>query len=169
MKKTYFFSIFIFLCIWIAFTPAFAAGAKGYAVRDCPVMDEPYRDAQEIASLEKGTTVSILRRKGGWMKISTEITEGWVRMLNIRRGTQGAKPNSASETKGVLNLASGRSGSGNVVAATGVRGLSEEELKEAEYNAAEIKKLESFSTSKGQAEGFAKAAGLKSRKVEFLP
>ena len=103
------------------------------------------------------------------MKISTEITEGWVRMLNIRRGTQGAKPNSASETKGVLNLASGRSGSGNVVAATGVRGLSEEELKEAEYNAAEIKKLESFTTSKGQAEGFAKAAGLKSRKVEFLP
>ena len=59
MKKIGFCSIIFCLCTWIAFTPASAADKKGYAIRDCPVMDEPYRDAQEIVRLE---VIHALRR-----------------------------------------------------------------------------------------------------------
>jgi hypothetical protein len=168
MKKIFLFSILVcsFVQVLVAF--ASAAAESGYAVRACGIMDEPYRDAKEIASLEEGATVTILKRKGGWLNISTETIEGWVRMLYIRRGQKEAEPSSATEAKGVLDLASGRAGTGNVVAATGVRGLSEEDLKEAEYNAKEIRKLESFSISKKQAEDFAKEAKLESKAVEFL-
>ena len=66
------------------------------------------------------------------------------------------------------HLASGRAGTGNVVAATGVRGLNEEELKEAKFNPAEIEKMESFTVSRKDAKRFAREGKLNARKVESL-
>ncbi len=179
MKRIFLFSILFSLFVYpviaasvpdnTPFLVASASTESGYAVRDCGIMDGPFRDAEEIASLKKGASVTILKRKGGWLNISIETTEGWVRMLYVRRGQKGSAPSSTTEAKGVLGLSSGRAGTGNVVAATGVRGLGEEELKEAEYSAKQIKKLESFTVSKKKAKKFAKKAKLKSRKVKFLP
>lgn len=170
-----FFSIFVYPVIVASvlgnkpFLVASASTGSGYAVRACGVMDEPYRDAKEIASLKKGASVTILKRKGGWLKISTGAAKGWVRMMYVRRGKKRGAPSATRQARGVLGLAGGRAGSGNVVASTGVRGLDEEELKEAEYSAKQIKKLESFTVSKKKAKKFAKKAKLKSRKVKFLP
>ncbi len=73
---------------------------------------------------------------------------GWVRMLYIRRGASGENASAATEASGVLGLATGRAGSGNVVAATGVRGLDEEDLKEAEFNENEFHITENLSDFK---------------------
>lgn len=141
----------------------------GYVVRSSDLVDEPYRDAKVIATLEKGAPVEILKRKGGWLKIKAGDETGWTRMSKIRKGKAGAKPGAGTEAKGVFALASGRAGSGNVVAATGVRGLSEEDLKEAKFDAQEIKRMESYSVSQKQASRFAKEGGLAPVQVEFLP
>jgi hypothetical protein len=55
-----------------------------------------------------------------------------------------------------------------VVATTGIRGLDEEQLKAAKFDAAELKKAESFATTRAQARTFAADGRLMPRKVEYL-
>ena len=160
---------YIIVLIIILFATTSMAADTGFAVRTSKIMDKPFRDAKAIGTLKKGDNVNILKRKGGWLRISKGESKGWVRMMRVRRGKAGGKPAAGTEAKGVLGLASGRAGSGNVVASTGVRGLSEEELKEAAFNGKELKKLESFNVSNKDARVFAKEAKLVSRSVDFLP
>jgi len=141
----------------------------GHVIRSCDLMDEPYRDANVLTSLDEGADIEILKRKGGWLNISVGEQAGWVRMSKVRKGEVVAAPDSGTEVSGVLELASGRAGTGNVVATTGVRGLSEEELKEAKFNAVEIKKLESFAAPEKRARNFARNGKLVARRLEFLP
>jgi len=144
------------------------ASDPGVAVRSCQVMSEPFKDAQAVTSLKEGDAVEILKRKGGWLNVSSRGKTGWVRMLYIRRGEAGSQPSVTTEASGVLGLATGRAGKGNVVAATGVRGLDEENLKEAEFNEKELQKLKTFATTAKEAKAFAKQAGLKAQQVPYI-
>jgi hypothetical protein len=56
-----------------------------------------------------------------------------------------------------------------VVSATGVRGLGEEELKEAKYSEEEVRKAESYRVSAEGAQKFAQAGQLSPRQMAFLP
>lgn len=147
--------------------PLFAE--PGYLIRSSDLMDEPYRDATPLVELKEGEPVEILKRKGGWLQIESAGKKGWIRMSKIRKGKAPAQPTAGSEAGGVLDLASGRAGTGNVVSATGVRGLNEEQLKEAKFDAGEVKKLDSFAVSEQKAIRFAQAAKLVARELEFIP
>jgi hypothetical protein len=65
------------------------------------------------------------------------------------------------QTAGILAAASGRAGTGQVVSTTGVRGLSEQELKAAKFNESEIKTMESYTQSANDGRNFASAGKLK--------
>jgi len=157
----------LLLCLGMPATLLAAEG--GVAVKKCVILDDRYRDANEIGTLKKGDTVNVLRRRGGWISISAGGTKGWTRLLCIRRGDAGKKASALAEASGVLGLATGRAGSGNVVAATGVRGLDEEDLKGAKFNGQELNKLKSYAVSGKKARKFAGKAGLKSTQVDFIP
>ncbi len=156
------------LVISVVYPIAAPAFENGVALKSCKVLNEPFADAREVASLKEGDPVDIVTRKGGWLNITTRGKTGWVRMLFIRRGPSVGKTSAATEASGVLGLATGRSGKGNVVASTGVRGLSEEELRGAMYNEQELTKLKSYATSNQEAHLFAKEGGLQPQQVEFL-
>jgi hypothetical protein len=158
----------LFLLAGIWYPLESRASDPGVAVRACQVMSEPFQDARLVTSLKEGDTVEILKRKGGWLNISTRGKTGWVRMLYIRRGETGAQASAITEASGVLGLATGRAGSGNVVAATGVRGLDEANLKQAEFNEAELQTLKTYGSSKEDARTFANQAGLKSQTIPFI-
>lgn len=159
---------FLIMLLSIVFPVAGSASDLGVAVRSCEVMSAPFKDAQAVASLKEGDTLEILKRKGGWLQVSAKGKTGWVRMLFVRRGASGEKASAVKEASGVLGLATGRAGSGNVVAATGVRGLDEEELKEAEFNEKEFQTLKSYRTTPKDAQAFANQTGLKAQKVPFI-
>ena len=53
--------------------------------------------------------------------------------------------------------------------ATGVRGLSEEDLKNAHPNPVEFEKLQKYAVNKAKAEKFAHNAKLKARQLDYLP
>lgn len=144
------------------------ASDPGVVVRSCQVMSEPFKDARSVTSLKEGDTVEILKRKGGWLQVSGKGKTGWVRMLYIRRGESGTQASATTEASRVLGLATGRAGGGNVVAATGVRGLDEENLKEAVFNEKELRTLKTFAASGKVAKAFAKEAGLKSQQVPYI-
>lgn len=141
------------------------AGEMGSALKADIIRAEPYSDAKKTGSFVRGDKLEILGKKGAWLKIKTAKDSGWVRLLSVKRGTS----KGGNEAAGILALASGRAGTGQVVATTGIRGLNEEELKSAEYNAAEIKKLESYTQTSEQGRQFAQSGGLESVIFSYLP
>ncbi|MEQ1602870.1 MAG: SH3 domain-containing protein [Methylophilaceae bacterium] len=157
-------SIIIATILWL---PGLSLAAEfGTALKTDTMRSEPYADAKTTGNFARGEKLEILSKKGAWLQIKTSKNTGWVRLLSIKRG---AGASGGSQISGVLGLASGRAGTGQVVATTGVRGLSEEELKHAEFNENEISKLEQHMQSAEQAQKFASQAGLKAVKFNYLP
>jgi len=142
------------------------AGDGGSALKADDLRAEPFRDAKAVGSLTAGDRVEILKKQGGWFQVKSAKGSGWVRMLSIRRGES---RKGGGDAAGILGLASGRAGTGQVVATTGIRSLSEEELKAAKYNEVELKKAESYATTRADARQFATSGTLVARKVEYLP
>jgi hypothetical protein len=141
---------------------------SGTALKSDDIKAEPFRDAKTVGRIQKDDKVNIVSRRSGWLQVRTGKAAGWVRMLSIRRGAAG-KADVGQEIGGVAGLATGRAGTGQVVSSTGVRGLSEEELKEAKFSEAEIAKAESYATSATAAKSFAAQARLAATQVAFLP
>jgi hypothetical protein len=154
-------------------TPAIAAEAKlvatatesGSALKTDDIKAEPFRDAKAVGALASGDKVEILSKDGGWLKVKSQKGNGWVRMLSIRKTGSGKATGNAG---GLLALASGRAGTGKVVATTGIRGLSEEELKSAQFNAGQLTLAESYGVSSVQAQQFAARGKLKARTMDYL-
>lgn len=158
MKRT------ITFLMLLAATTAGAA-ETGTALKSDNLRAEPYSDAKFIGNIARGDTLEILDKKGAWLKIKSTKSSGWVRLLSVKRGALGK----SNDAEGVLGLATGRAGTGQVVSTTGVRGLSEEDLKAAKFNEEEIKKLEGNGISGSEAQQFASKGGLQARKLDYLP
>lgn len=142
------------------------ADQTAYTVRSTEIKQQPFSDAPTVATLSEKTSVNILSREGGWMKISSGQGNGWVKMLSLRSNGTATKPGD-SGLQSLLN--SGRAGSRGVTVATGVRGLSEEDLKNARANPRELEKLQRYAVDKSQAEKFARDAKLKTQQMDYLP
>lgn len=143
--------------------PTLAATEPGSAIKADEIKAEPFRDAKALGTLKVGDPVQIVKRDGAWLQIASP-KKGWVKMLSIRRGGAAA----GASLTGVAALASGRAGTGKIVSTTGIRGLNEEELKNAKFNDQEIKTLEANTVSKVEAEKFAAKGKLKARQVAYL-
>jgi len=156
----------LWLLLAALFLPVVSLAAEsGSALKVDVLRAQPYSDAKKTGDIKRGEKLQILGKKGAWLNVKTTKAGGWVRLLSVKRGAA----SSGSQVKGVLDVASGRAGTGKVVATTGVRGLNEEELKNAKYSEVEVKKLESFTITSGQAQQFAKSGGLKAVKFNYLP
>lgn len=142
------------------------AGESGTMIKADELKAEPFHDSKSVSSLAVGDKVIILKKDGGWLKVKSDKGSGWMRMLSIRRGTVAGKATAGAS--GLASLASGRAGTGKVVATTGIRGLNEEELKAAKYDEDEVKQAESFVTTRAEAQKFAAKGKLKVQQVDYL-
>jgi hypothetical protein len=158
--------LLIALLLSVALPVPVVAGETGVLLKNDGLMKEPFRDAKMVGSLTAGDKVEILGKQGGWLQVKGTKGSGWVHMLSVRRGE--ARKGTV-DAAGVLGLASGRAGTGRVVATTGIRGLSEEDLKAARYDEAELKKDEAYGVTQAEARKFAAQGKLVARKVEYLP
>ncbi len=129
------------------------------------LLDKPFSNAKTISTLKAGSKVEIIGRSGGWYQVKAGTQTGWLRMLSVRRPTSG-KPTSVA---GVAGVASGRTGSGAVVTTTGVRGLDNGELDNAQFNEAQIAQAEKLRVSATDAAAFAKQGGLAHVDAPKLP
>lgn len=156
--KLKFSAIFIAACLLPAiYGSAVLAAETGTALKNDTIRKEPYADAKTAGSFTRGESLEILKKQGAWLQVKTKKSTGWVRLLSVKRGTS----TTGNQTAGILAAASGRAGTGQVVSTTGVRGLSEEELKAAKFNEAEIKTMESYTLSADDGRSFANAGKLK--------
>jgi hypothetical protein len=145
--------------------PVYAEQAA-YAVRATEIKEQPFSDAPTVATLKEKAGVTMLSRQGGWVNINSEVGAGWVKLLSLRSDAVAVKKGD-SGLQSLLNA--GRSGSSGVTVATGVRGLSEEDLKNAQPNPKEFEKLQSYAVDKNHAEKFAASAKLKPNTLDYLP
>lgn len=141
------------------------AAESGTTVKSDSVRAAPFSDAKIVATLPAATKVEILKKDGGWYQIKSAQGSGWMRMLSLRRGAMKAADKPLS---GLSGLASGRAGTGKIVATTGIRGLNEEQLKAAQYDEKQVTLLESSTSSRAEAQKFASKAKLKARQIDYL-
>jgi uncharacterized protein YraI len=144
-------------------TPLFAADT-GSAIKDEKLLASPSSTAHQVGALTKGEAVTIVSSSSGWLQVKGRAGQGWVRLLSIRKGASGSSSSSVAD---VVALTQGRSG--QVVATAGIRGLDEEDLRGANFNARELEKLEGFAVSRAEAEKFAHKSQLRPRLVAWLP
>ncbi len=140
--------------------PAWAG--TGSLIKDEDMKAEPTSSAATVKRVAKGSAVEILARKGGWTEIKTAGKVGWVRILSVKTNASGA---SAAD---LAAFTSNRDNS-QVVAVAGLRGLNEEDLKAAKFDAKELAAMDQFVASRAAAEQFAHSAGLVRRNLAQLP
>ena len=154
------------LLLCASFVAPVYAKQPAYTVRSTEIKQQPFSDAATVATLSEKASVNILSRQGGWVRITSESGNGWVKMLSLRSDNTAAKQGDTG-LQSLLNV--GRSGSSGITVATGVRGLSEEDLKNAHPNPREFEKLQNYAVSKAKAEKFARDAKLKTQLLGYLP
>jgi hypothetical protein len=137
-----------------------------YTVRSTEIKQLPYSDAATVGTLGEKASVNVMSRQGGWVKITSAKGNGWVRMLSLR-GDSTTKKSGDTGLQSLINV--GRSGSSGIAMTTGVRGLSEEDLKNAQPNPGEFEKLQNYAVNKAKAEKFAREAKLKTQQLDYLP
>lgn len=155
------------LCALLLYAGA-AFAATGTLLRDEHLRATPSATATATAELPKGASVEILARQGGWLQIRTAGKTGWVRVLSVR-SSSASQRDVGGELAGVIGMGTRQADPGRVVSVAGVRGLSEQDLKAAHFNAQELERLDQYAVSRAAAQSFAREAGLASRSIDYLP
>lgn len=133
--------------------------------RDSPLYSEPRLDSPPVTRLKLGSTGEVLGKQNGWLNLKTPDGTGWLFSFNVRFPVQ--KAESGEPSSGLGRLFGPRRTVG-VTSTIGIRGLDEEDLKQANFNAGQMKQLDGYAATKQAAEEGARASGLAPVKVEYL-
>ena len=146
--------------------PLLAHGEPATLVRAADLKAQPATDAATVTQLAAEAAVDAGERNGGWVRVKTAAgAEGWVKLLALRYGAPGAAKRGDSGLAQAVNVA--RTGSSGTQVTTGVRGLDENDLKTAQPNPVELKKLQGYAESKDGSSRFAEDGKLKAQRVEY--
>ncbi len=126
-----------------------------------------------IRTLPQRTPVQQLERKGAWTRVKIDKDTGWVRMMHLRGGAiivESEQTSGGSFLSGFSRLlGGGPAGNTRAQSATvGVRGFSEEDLRKAQLNPAELAKLKRYQAGDAEARRLAEQAKLQPRDVAYL-
>lgn len=152
------------LLLCVAATPALAA--PGTVLRNEKLYSQPSASSAVTGSAAKGTAVEITAKQGGWLRVSAGRTSGWIRLLSVRAGAGGLRGAGLGD---VVGAATTRSDPSRVVAVAGLRGLNDEDLKQAKFNESELARLDAWKVTPAQARAFAGQSGLVAVNVPALP
>lgn len=157
--------LFVWFCL-IGFAAGAWSAEEAYTIRATELKAKPYRDAQTLVTLPERSKVVVLQRHASWTQVRAGETAGWVKMLSIQlaRGSTGRHADNG--LRSLFNVA--RSGSSGATVTTGVRGLSEEQLKNTRPDPQALEEARRYAASKAEAQRFAAEGKLKSQQVDYL-
>lgn len=158
-------------CIGVCFLLAgFAAGVNAEPVtleRESVLRAEPRLDAPVTGKLASGASGEALARQGVWVQVKSGESSGWLYSFNVRFGAPAASGGSSGGGS-VLGRVFGPRQRVNVTATIGIRGLEEEDLKQAQFDGDQLQQLDGFAATREQAEAHAGEHGLAAARVEYL-
>ncbi len=173
----------VLLAVALPLAPAMAERAQ--VVRAGDLMAQPFIDAAKAGPLTANQGVTVLKRQGGWVQVAADGGKtGWVRALNLRLAA-GAGPVPVPRVGPRLALQGGargplepaglagrksklQTGSSRQTVTTGVKGLDEENIRQASFDAEQLDKLNALGASPEQARTMAAADKLAENKVDYL-
>ncbi len=155
------FSLALLVCAMFS-VPAWAA--SGTMIKDDALRQSASSSAASVGQVGKGAGVEVLARQGGWTQIRHAGVTGWVRILSVKTSAGSAGGNAL----GLIEMGASRRDPSRVVAVAGLRGLNEEELRGARFNANELMRLDQYMSSRNDAEQFARGAGLRHLDVAYI-
>lgn len=136
-----------------------AANERGLIIRGGELYSQPFIDAPKDGALTPNQAVTIVDRRGGWVRVVAGARSGWVRALNVR--LEAVAP-------GVGSAARLRTGSTGRTVATGVKGLEEADIRGASIDRGQLARLEGLGASEAQARQAAADYKLTEHKVDYL-
>jgi hypothetical protein len=140
-------------------TAAFAA-QPAQTVTSTDLKAKPEPKASTLATLSNGSALLVGERRGGWYAADTAQGKGWVRLLHVRLA--GASATTGKD--GVDTLVKlGSASRTDTTVATGIRGLTADDLKQAKENPRELAKLDAFAVSDNEARQFAAQGNVSSK------
>jgi hypothetical protein len=145
--------------------PTLSFADPATVIRTSELKRSPAADADSVTNLAANSAVETLERKGGWVRVKSAEGEGWIKMLSLRYGGAGAARPGDSGVTQLVNVA--RTGSSGTQVTTGVRGLDEEQLANAQPNTAELAKMSRFAAPADAAAAFAAKGKLSAKSVAY--
>lgn len=145
------------------------AAEKGLIIRAGDLMAEPFIDAAKTGPVAASAPVTLLERRGGWVRVETGGNTGWVRMLNVRLEAApalAAAAPAAGRSASPLSLL--RTGSTGRTVTTGIKGLGEEDIRNAAPDYAQLDQLGSFAVAPAASRAHAQANQLRENDVAYL-
>ncbi len=177
--------ILIIVTGWFVLTPLQAA-SDAIIVRLAKVYPQSNSAGKPLGQIKAGSLVNVFSRQGGWKEVYSEQPEiiGWVRSYQVRErltDIPAVKVEAKSDSRGFLAglasfsrkasgfFGSSKSSAGSAGTATiGVRGLSEEEIKNAKPDLQELEKIQGFASDQSRMTAFVSAGKLFAQKVKHL-
>lgn len=152
----------------LAVAQAGVAVAQTATVRlDETLRAEPAPTAAEAGKIDANAKVRMVERKGFWAKVSAPGASGWLKLSSLSLETSGSGTGNAA-LPALTSLATGRTGSGNVVSAAGTRGLSAEDLRAAQPDMDAVARVKAMAVSADAANRYAQDGGLAPRQVGYV-
>ncbi len=153
---------------FVLFTAVLSSAEVGTTRSATNMLSAPKSDAKVVGQLTENSRVEIIERRGAWLRVKRDGASGWLRLHQVRLG-EGAQKTSSEGTKMLWNVGqTGRSGASGIVATTGVRGLSADDLKTAKPDPKQVKTLEGYRANDAQAREQARVAGLRENQIAHL-
>ncbi len=145
---------------------ALAAAEPVTVERDSVARAEPRTDSAVVANIAGGSAGEALARQGAWVQVKTATATGWLYSFNVRFGATAGSAGAGAGS--VLGRVFAPRQKVNVTATIGIRGLDEEDLKQARFDGGQLQALDGFAASREQAEAHAGDAGLNATRVDYL-
>lgn len=142
-----------------------AAAQQVTVERDSPLYAEPRLESTQVTQLKQGAGGEVVGKQGAWLNLKTPAGTGWLFSFNVRFQSQKAEGRDGGSALGNVF---GPRRNVNVTATIGVRGLDEQDLKQASFNADQMKLFDDYAATKQAAEDAARATGLAPVQVDYL-
>jgi len=147
---------------------AVCAQETAFTNRATELKAEPRLDAATLTTLAEGTSVKAIERQSGWTRIEANQKTGWVRVFHLRFQSIVSQSEDSGGSSLLSFLKGPQRAPSKQTAAIGIRGLSEEDLKNASPDPEALKKLQSFKVDRQSGESFAREAKLAATRVDYV-
>lgn len=151
--------------------PLVWAQSVGTTNRATELKADPRADSVTVANLPRETAIVDIGRSSGWIKVQTgDKKTGWLRSFHVSmKGNIAESSSSGGFFSSLTSLfAPARREPPKTISTVGIRGLSEEEMKNAKPNPVEFNKMKSYAASKADAEAAARRARLNAQTVAYV-
>jgi hypothetical protein len=160
---------FLAASILAALSCAAWADEQAFTSRSTELKERGAAEAKTVATLPEKTAVKVLERgAGGWTRVDAGGQVGWVRVFHLRFPTTVESSSSGGFLSGVTSILGGGKAPQATVATTGIRGLSPDDLKNANPDHAALAKMQSYRANKDGAERFARDGKLAGADVGYV-